>query len=42
MEMLDLRPGPRVGEILQKLFDEVEENPQLNEREILLEKIKKL
>lgn len=42
MKMLDLRPGPRVGEILQKLFDEVEENPQLNERDILLEKIKKI
>ncbi len=40
MEVLNLKPGPRVGEILQKLFDEVEENPQLNERDILLGKIK--
>ncbi len=42
MEILKIRPGRKVGEVLTKLFAEVEENPKLNEREILLEKIKKL
>ncbi len=40
MEILKIKPSRQVGEILEKLFAEVEENPELNQREILLEKIK--
>jgi hypothetical protein len=36
MEILGIKPGPRVGEILDKIFAEVEEKPELNKREILL------
>lgn len=42
MEILKIRPGRRVGEVLEAIFKEVEEKPELNDREILLEKIKKL
>ncbi len=35
MKILALRPGPRVGEILGKLFDLVQEDPGLNTRENL-------
>jgi len=41
MEILEIKPGKRVGEVLETIFNEVEENPNLNQREILLEKIKK-
>ena len=41
MDLLKIRPGRRVGEVLEAIFKEVEEKPDLNEREILLEKIKK-
>ena len=40
MEILKIQPSRQVGEVLDKLFAEVEEDPILNEREILLEKIK--
>lgn len=40
MEILKIKPSRKVGEVLEKLFAEVEEDPKLNEREILLEKIK--
>lgn len=40
MEILKIKPSRKVGEILDKLFAEVEEKPELNVREILLEKIK--
>ena len=42
MKILKIKPGRRVGEILDKLFAQVEEDPKLNEREILVEKIKKM
>ena len=42
MEILGIKPGPRVGEILNDLFGEVEEQPELNKRELLIEKIKVL
>lgn len=41
MEILKIKPSRQVGEVLDKLFAEVEEKPELNVREILLEKIKK-
>lgn len=41
MEILKIKPGKKVGEVLSEIFKEVEENPELNKREILLEKIKR-
>jgi len=40
MRVLDLPPSPKVGEILNLLLEEVLENPQLNTRERLLERIR--
>lgn len=40
MRVLDLPPSPKVGEILNQLLEEVLENPQLNSRERLLERIR--
>lgn len=40
MKILDIKPSRKVGEVLEKIFKEVEDNPELNQREILLEKIK--
>lgn len=40
MEMLKIKPSRKVGEVLDALFAQVEEDPRLNEREVLLEKIK--
>lgn len=42
IKTLDIKPGPKVGEILQKLFEEVLEDPSKNNREYLLERIKQL
>lgn len=42
METLNIKPGPKVGEILQKLFEEVLEDSSKNNRSYLLEKIKQL
>lgn len=42
MEILKIKPGKKVGEVLSEIFKEVEEKPELNKREILLEKIKKI
>lgn len=39
MEKLNLKPGPKIGEILEKLFNEIIENKIPNERKTLLEKI---
>ncbi len=40
MQILDIKPGPKIGQILQKLFEEVQEDAPKNTREYLLEKIK--
>lgn len=42
MEILNIKPSQRVGEVLKELFKEVDEKPELNKREILVEKIKKM
>ncbi len=42
MEILKIKPGPKVGEILQKLFEEVLEDSSKNNREYLLNRIKNL
>lgn len=39
MKVLNTKPGPQVGKILQKLFDEVLEDNSKNNREYLLRKI---
>lgn len=42
MKILNLKPGPKVGEVLKKLFDEVMDDAAKNEREYLLKKIKEI
>jgi len=42
MQILGIKPGRKVGEVLKAIFAEVEEHPELNVREILLEKIKNI
>lgn len=42
MKTLNIKPGPKVGEILQKLFEEVLEDDSKNTREYLLDRIKQL
>jgi poly(A) polymerase/tRNA nucleotidyltransferase (CCA-adding enzyme) len=41
MRVLDLSPGPKIGEVLGNLLEKVLDDPRLNEREILLEIIRK-
>lgn len=40
MRELGIKPGPKVGQILDHLFKQVEEEPELNKREVLLAKIR--
>lgn len=42
MKELNLKPGPEVGKILEKIFEEVTENKMENEREVLLKHLKTL
>jgi poly(A) polymerase/tRNA nucleotidyltransferase (CCA-adding enzyme) len=42
MKVLNLTPSPKVGEVLQKLFEEVVEKKIDNEKDILLQKLKEL
>lgn len=42
MNMLQLKPGPKVGDILQKLFEEVDEDLSKNNKDYLLKRIKDL
>lgn len=42
MTELSLKPGPQIGELLQKLFEEVDEDLSKNTREYLLERAKEL
>lgn len=39
MKVLEIAPGPKVGEILTKLFKEITEDPKKNDRDHLLKKI---
>ncbi|MFA5894668.1 MAG: HD domain-containing protein [Candidatus Shapirobacteria bacterium] len=41
MKILGIKPSRKVGDILDSLFAEVEIDPKLNERELLIEKVKK-
>ncbi|MBI2085752.1 HD domain-containing protein [Candidatus Daviesbacteria bacterium] len=42
MKTLNIKPGPEIGEILQKLFEEVLEDSSKNNKEYLLSRIKHL
>jgi tRNA nucleotidyltransferase (CCA-adding enzyme) len=42
MKELNIKPGPKIGLILQKLFEEVDEDLTKNNKEFLLKKLKKL
>jgi putative nucleotidyltransferase with HDIG domain len=42
IKTLKIKPGPKIGEILQKLFEEVDEDLSKNTKEYLLKKIKGL
>lgn len=42
MKILGIKPGPKVGEILNQLFEEVEQDPSKNTREHLLQRIKEI
>ena len=42
MKELKIEPGKKVGEILQKLFEEVDEDLTKNTREYLLKRTKEL
>lgn len=42
MEILNIKPGPIIGQILQKLFEEVDEDLEKNNKEYLEKKVKKL
>jgi len=39
MKELDIKPGPLIGKILEKLFDEVDEEQIPNDRETLLSRL---
>lgn len=42
MKLLQIKPGPKVGVILQKLFEEVDEDLSKNKKDYLLSRIKDL
>lgn len=42
MRELNIKPGPKVGQILQQLFEEVDEDLSKNNREYLVKRIKEL
>jgi len=42
MSELSLKPGPEIGKILQKLFEEVDEDMDKNDKEFLLRRIKEI
>lgn len=42
MQVLDINPGPKIGEVLNQLFEEVMEDPKKNKRKYLLQRIKEL
>lgn len=42
MKELNLKPSKKIGELLQKLFEEVDENLELNTKEYLLKRVQEL
>ena len=42
MKMLDIKPGRKIGEILNTLFEEIIEDSSLNNKEYLTKRVKEL
>ncbi len=42
MSILEIPPGPEIGKVLRELFEEVFENPSLNERETLISRLEEM
>jgi hypothetical protein len=42
MEILDIKPGPKIGNILNALMEEVLEDPKLNTEEYLVQRVGEL
>lgn len=42
MNELEIKPGPKIGKILQKLFEEVDEDLEKNNKEYLLKRVKEI
>ena len=42
MKKLNIKPGPKVGQILQKLFEEVDEDLSKNNKKFLFKRIQEL
>ncbi len=42
MKVLEIEPGPKVGQILNKLFEEIEEEKLKNTKEDLLKRVQEL
>ena len=42
MKELNIKPGPKVGQILKKIFEEIDEDLSKNNREYLLKRIKEI
>lgn len=42
MKELGIKPGPKIGKILQKIFEEVDEDLEKNNKEYLLKRVKEL
>ena len=42
MEILDIKPGPKIGQVLNTLFEEVLEDTSKNKRDYLVGRIKEL
>lgn len=42
MQMLEIKPGPKIGDLLDALFEEVLDDPEKNTREYLIERLNEL
>ncbi|HQO27467.1 MAG TPA: HD domain-containing protein [Candidatus Pacearchaeota archaeon] len=42
MQALDIKPGPKIGQVLHILLEQVLEDPKKNKKEILLEEVRRL
>lgn len=42
MKELGIKPGPQIGKLLQQLFEEVDENLELNTKDYLLKRVKEI
>ena len=42
MKILSIKPGPKVGKILNELFEEVADDPKKNNKDYLLKRLETL